>query len=200
MTDRNLDFGAVAPLGNFAPFTQGAGDGAGVNLSVQPAKAMVQLFARNGKADDVAKKLKLDALPGQATNCKDFVAFPLSPGQWMLVSNADDLGKFAPVIEKKLSGIGYVSEQSDARICIRVSGPKARDLMSRGCRLDLHESVVSKGFCAQTQMAQVGVMIHQVDDAPVYDLYVYAGFARSFWHWLTETSAQFGVRAENSGN
>jgi len=70
-------------------------------------------------------------------------------------------------------------------------GALARDLMARGCRLDLHASVARKGFCAQTQMAQVGVLIHQVSDAPAYDLYVYSGFARSFWHWLTETAAQF---------
>ncbi len=199
MVERAPDFVAVTPLGDFEPFTRGAGDGVGVNLSVQPARAMVQLFARNGKADDVAKNLKLEARPGQATICKNFVTFPLSSGQWLLVSNADDPEKFAPAIEKKISGIGYISEQSDARICIRVSGLKARDLMSRGCRLDLHESVISKGFCAQTQMAQVGVLIHQVDDAPIYDLYVYAGFAKPFWQWLIDISSQFGISAENKG-
>ena len=103
---------------------------------------------------------------------------------------------FSQGMAKKAKGLGYVSDQGDARVCFRVSGQQARELMSRGCRLDLHPSVTGPGFCAQTNMAQVGVLIHQVDDAPTYDLFVYSGFASAFYDWLAHTAGQFGYRLE----
>ncbi len=182
------DLQATAPLGDTRTFDASGG---GVKLTVRSDFAMVQLFAKNGMAGELARILDIVSGPGQASFTASFTAFPLSPGQWMLVSEAYEGDDFGQETAKKIAGLGYLSEQSDSRVCIRVSGLNARDLMSRGCRLDLHQNVTAKGFCAQTQMAQVGVLIHQVSDAPAYDLYVYAGFARSFWHWLTETAAQF---------
>ncbi len=182
------DLQTAAPLGEVSEFSA---DGGGAVLQVRPDFAMVQVFAKTGKAGELAQKLDIVSDPGKAGDTSSFAALPLSPGQWMLIADNANANTFGQEITEQISGLGYVSEQSDARICIRVSGPNARDLMARGCRLDLHPSVTAKGFCAQTQMAQVGVLIHQVSDEPAYDLYVYAGFARSFWHWLTETAAQF---------
>jgi methylglutamate dehydrogenase subunit D len=181
------DLHATAPLGDIRKFDAGSG----VQLTVRSNFAMVQLFAKTGKAGDLARKMGIVSGPGKAHVAKSFTAFPLSPGQWILVSEGSRENTFGWEISKKIAGIGHVSEQGDARVCIRVSGPNSRDLMSRGCRLDLHQSVAAQDFCAQTQMAQIGVLIHQISDEPAYDLYVYAGFARSFWHWLTETAAQF---------
>ena len=119
-----------------------------------------------------------------------FTALPLSPGQWLAVFH-DKNGLDMDSLVSELADIGYASQQSDSRVCIRVSGANARDLMTRGCRLDLHPDATGEGFCAQSQMAQIGVLLHQISDEPTYDLYVYSGFARSFWHWLTETAEQF---------
>ncbi len=179
------DFAPVHPLGD-----KTGRENAGISLKIMPVFMMAQLFSMKNKADSLAKKLKIGMDLGVAAHAKDFTALPLAPGQWMIVSHETSAPTLAD-LEKRIGKLGYVSQQSDARICIRVSGPKARELMSRGCRLDLHQSVAGKGFCAQTPMAQIGVLLHQVDDAPTYDLYVYSGFARSFWHWLETTAAQF---------
>jgi sarcosine oxidase subunit gamma len=101
-------------------------------------------------------------------------------------------GAFTQAVAARAAGLGYASEQSHGRQVIRVAGPRARDLMAKGCRLDLHPRVARPGFCAQTQIAQIGVLILQVDDAPTYDLVLFAGFAEAFWHWLTEAAAEYG--------
>ncbi len=75
---------------------------------------------------------------------------------------------------------------------IRISGPNTLDVLARECRLDLHRDVAKSGFCAQTNMAKIGVLIHKVDDAPIFDLVIFAGFADSFWHWITQASAEIG--------
>ena len=180
------------PLGNSAEAQTYTTDGGSIALSADSSRAMVQVFAKKGQIEALAKKLKISTDPGVATSNKDMTALPLSPGQWLISASVEGRKEeFTGSLIKKIGKLGYVSEQGDSRTCFRVSGSNARELMSRGCRLDLHPSVVSKGFCAQTNMAQVGVIVHQIDDEPAYELYAYSGFARSFWQWLTHTAAQF---------
>ena len=76
---------------------------------------------------------------------------------------------------------------------IRVTGPRARDLLAKGCPLDLHPSLFAKGACAQTVMAKAGVLIHAVDDGPTYDLYVLRSFAEYLWRWLEDAAQEYGV-------
>jgi len=37
------------------------------------------------------------------------------------------------------------------------------------------------------------VLIHKINDDPAFDLIVFAGFADSFWHWISQASAEYGV-------
>ena len=187
------------PLGDIVHSPNALSERADVTLSVVNIPALIQVFAKKNQVDALAKKLGIITKPGQAGDANAFTALPVGPGQWILVSKDKNCSDFGAWIAEIIDRLGYVSEQSDSRIRIRISGVKAHDVMMRGCRLDLHSSVVSKGFCAQTIMAQIGVLIHLVDDAPVYDLYIYSGFARSFWHWLTETANQFDYQITSEG-
>ena len=94
-------------------------------------------------------------------------------------------------IADQIEGIGHVSNQSDSRVCFRLSGPGARAVMAKGCRLDLHPKVVQAGFCAQTVVAQIGVILHQVDDTPTYHMLVYSGFALDFRDWIEAAASEF---------
>jgi heterotetrameric sarcosine oxidase gamma subunit len=188
MADSSSTFGAVFPLDGVAQPKSSEQ----IELSVVPGLTFVQLFARNGKASKVRKRLDIGGKPGRATVQQEFTALPLSPGQWMLVSGeSTHEGGLAAYIAGRVEDRGDVSEQGDSRVCVRLRGPKARRVMAKGCRLDLHPDAFKTGFCAQTVMAQVGVILHQVDETPTYDLLVYSGFARSFWQWIAEAAAEF---------
>ena len=182
-------------------------DDATVRLSIIESRAIAQVMCSPGNAAAVANALAIGVTPGQATTTDDYNALPLSPGQWMLYTPSQQQGSdaaaamnggFAQFLNERLNGQGYVSEQSHGRVIFRVAGEGARAVIEKGCRLDLHPSVTQAGYCAQTPMAQVGVILHQVSEDPVYDLLVYSGFARSFWHWLTESAAEFGFRVTNN--
>jgi len=185
-------FGSFHPLDTF--FSR-VGTGSSRNLSAKSIEGhgIIQVFAVNGKTAAVERALKIKGKPGVATVTKDYTAIPLCPGQWMLVSAKAGSDGFAAGIQAKLKKNGYVSEQSDARVIFRLSGTRAREMMQKGCRLDLDPSVTSTGWCAQTQMAQAGVILHQVDDKPTYDILVYSGFAQHFAEWLEHTGAQLGI-------
>ncbi|MFK7892190.1 MAG: sarcosine oxidase subunit gamma [Granulosicoccus sp.] len=154
--------------------------------------SILQVFSRKGGEAIVASSL--GDTPGLSCRTTDYTSMPLSPRQWLVTSvNGADC-HLKDVLQRDLGNSVYLSEQSHSRIIIRVAGEGARELLQKGCRLDLHESRASSGFCAQTAMAQIGVLIHQVDELPTYDLHIYSGFAQSFWHWLTEMAAPHGYK------
>ncbi len=195
MTETAATAVRLSPLGTSAHFSV-----SGLVIEELPDRAMVQLFARKGSEEAVAATLGISTTPSTATVLDEFTALPLAPGQWMLTSDSGAEGSFCQRIRERLdeaseSAHGYVSEQSQGRVIIRVSGDNARELMQKGCRLDLHNRVAGKGFCAQTPIAQVGVLLHQIDDNPAYDLHIYSGFAMSFWQWLTHSASQYGNSA-----
>ncbi len=185
------------PLDSFHDHVENPKGSPGVTIEDRRNHAIIQVFAKNGKVKTVERALKIKETPGRSTVNKDYTALPLSPGQWILISAKQD-NDFAKKIGKKLGNSGYVSEQSDSRVILRVSGKNARDVMQKGCRLDLHPLVAGAGFCGQTQMAQVGVVIHQTDNKPTYDLMVFSGFAQDFADWLLHSAAEFGVRFSKS--
>ena len=91
---------------------------------------------------------------------------------------------------------GWVRDHNEGRAVLRLSGRSARDVLAKGCRLDLHPRAFRPGMCAQTAIAQIGVLLHQVDERPTYDLYVAATYALDFFEWLSASAGEFGYRIE----
>jgi sarcosine oxidase subunit gamma len=84
-----------------------------------------------------------------------------------------------------------VVNTTDARTTIRIHGTHARDILMKGCPLDLHPREFGPGQCAQTIVAKADVLIHQRDDVPTYDIYVLCSFARYLWDWLVDAAKEF---------
>lgn len=187
------DFETRSPLSHLVLRTGTATSDTGVSLTDRRGMAIAQVFAKKGKIDAIAKKLKISTKPGVATVQSFYTALPLSPGQWMLFASSGADGSFKRMLDKQIAKNGYVSEQSHSRVVVRISGTRAVDVLAKECRLDLHPSVARPGFCGQTIMAKMGVLLHKVDEGPTFDLAVFAGFADNFWHWIAEASAEFGV-------
>ena len=194
MADKG-DVSVIAPLqrSGFADAGVSGDNGQiGIRFTDRRGLALGQLFARTGKEEALARLLHLPLAPGCSATSEEHLALPLAPRQWMLLSEGGADGAFCRSITERIGDLGHVSEQSHSRVVLRVSGERARDLLCKGCRLDLHPRVMQPGACATTVMTQVGVLLHQVDDIPSYDLLIYAGFACSFWEWLQESAAEFG--------
>jgi sarcosine oxidase subunit gamma len=60
--------------------------------------------------------------------------------------------------------------------------------------------VFATGSAATSVIALMGVTLWQVDDAPTYDLAVFRSLAGSFWTWLTDSAAEFGVEVAEVGS
>lgn len=170
--------------------------GAGVVLSERRGLALCQLMARRGCGTALAAKLSLGDAPGQAVEREGFTALPIAPGQWMLVAAGGRDGAFCRTMSERAGDHGHASDQSHGRAVIRLAGSCANAVLAKGCRLDLHPRVVAPGFCAQTTIAQIGVLMHRVDAAQSWDLIVFCGLAVSFWNWLRHAAAEYGYRVD----
>ena len=83
----------------------------------------------------------------------------------------------------------YPLDLSSARNVIRVSGPRALDVMARICAVDFRDK--TRNFYA-TNMHHVGVHIHHHDD--VFDIYMPRSFAESLTELLIDISRQYHVQ------
>jgi sarcosine oxidase subunit gamma len=102
-------------------------------------------------------------------------------------------GAAAEVVAQAFAGLAAVEDQSHGRTTIAVSGPAARAVLARGCRLDLHPRACGPGRAATTQIAHIGCLLHQTDDAPSFELTVFSTLAEPFFHWLVEAGSGDGV-------
>ncbi len=105
-------------------------------------------------------------------------------------------GDLAPSLRDALGGTAAVVDQSSGYAVLRVTGPKVRETLAKGVPLDLHPGVFKPDDTAVTLVAHMGVVIWRRQDGPegaVFELAVFRSLAESFWHWLAESSAEFGL-------
>lgn len=160
-------------------------------LSYRKGLAFCQVMASRGQAQATAAALDIPAGARIASSGDRFTALPLAPGQWLLCAPWGRDGRFTEDIAQRVRGIGHASEQSHGRAAFRVRGPSAATLLDRECRLDLDPAVAPTGFVGQTIMADIGVLIHKLDDTLTFDLIVHAGYAEHFIGWLDSVAQPF---------
>jgi sarcosine oxidase subunit gamma len=133
-----------------------------------------------------------------ATAC-DLAALWLAPEEWLIVGPADSAtagreATLAGTLRVALAGLhAAVTDVSEARTIITVSGPRARDLLAKGTPLDLHPREFGPGRCAQTGLVGANVTLRQTDDRPSYEIHVLNSFADYLWTWLEGGCREYGV-------
>ncbi len=106
--------------------------------------------------------------------------------QWIVTSP----GSRTPLLVKKLETAfgrahAMVTNVSDTRAIIRVSGDQVREILMKGCCADLLAPDVTPGHVRRTQIAEIPAALHFVDDDPLtFDVYVFRSYADYIWQWL----------------
>jgi sarcosine oxidase subunit gamma len=95
-------------------------------------------------------------------------------------------------LAQRLAGLASISDQSGGRTVIRVSGPRARDVLAKGLPIDLDPRAFPLGSAATSVIALMGVQLWQTEDTRSYDIAMFRSVSQSFWRWLTASSAEFG--------
>jgi sarcosine oxidase subunit gamma len=184
------------------PGHAGRDEGApGVTLSIRPPGTQALVLAHSGQAKILVDASETRGLalpgPGRAHVARDLTLVAMGPTQWLAISDApgtDLIGSlFAP-----LASACTVVRTDDARTVVEIAGPSARDVLAKMLTIDLHPRVFRSGHAAVTLAGTIAVTLWQTDETPRYVLAFARSFAGSFWHWLTESAAEYGYIVETS--
>lgn len=126
----------------------------------------------------------------------DVTVLWLGPDEWLVLTQAGAETEIAARLREALRDLNAaVTDVTGNRARLRLSGPGAREVLLKGCGLDLHPRSFRPGQCAQTLLARAGVIVHQRDDAPTYDILPRRSFGEYMWAWLGDAMAEYGGRA-----
>jgi sarcosine oxidase subunit gamma len=139
-----------------------------------------------------ATGIDLPRTPNSAARSGELRALWLGPDEWLLIGpparEADLLRNLRASLAGQHVGLTDVSE---ARTCILVAGPRARELLARGISLDLHPRQFGPGRCAQTGLAGANIVLEQIDDRPGFEIAVLNSFADHLWRWLERAGEDY---------
>ena len=189
-TERSVLAGLATP-GHF-----GRAGASGLTIVERTDMALASVIAKRGKramlADAVNTAFGVALPDGPRRASVGAVAFAgTGPDQWIASAEGAEAAGFAARLRGRVGPFAAVSDQSDARLVLQLSGPRVRDVLAKGVPLDLHPNVFKPGDVATTLVAYMGVQLDRLDDA-TYQLTAPRSMAGSLWSWLAASAAEFG--------
>lgn len=89
-----------------------------------------------------------------------------------------------------------VTDVTDSLCAFLLDGPAARQVLAKGCSLDLHPNIFTAGSCAQTLLALAGITLMATDDNTLIVI-CRTSFAHYLQKWLYDAALEYGVAFNN---
>jgi sarcosine oxidase subunit gamma len=163
-----------------------------VSVTAEPFTAMADVRL---DPDAVPAGLDLPTTPNTWRPAGAGRAVWLGPDEWLVTD-----GTATPeALEARLRGVvvpagGAVVDVSAQRTTLRLAGRHARDVLEKGCAIDLHPRAFPAGAGVQTTVGQAGVVLLALDaDRPggEFALLVRSSFAGYLAEWLLDAALEF---------
>ena len=165
-------------------------------LAAVPAD-ILEVAAFGGAAPELVRRgaQACWALPplGRVSAAPAGLALAVRPERWLIVLAPQAGGTSATRWQGLLGTTGAVVELSAGLAAFFLAGAPAREVLKRGCRLDLDPGVFAQGSAAATQMAQVAVTLAALPGGLL--LLTPASTARHLREWLMQVGRAFGIAA-----
>lgn len=118
----------------------------------------------------------------------------LGPNEWLLVGGQADTSRLTIALTDELERQHVaVNDLSGGQFTYRLRGESARQLLSKGCALDLHPGVFAHGACAQTGLAKASVILRPLHGDSGFDLLVRRSFSDYLWQWLLRAGDEYRI-------
>ena len=116
------------------------------------------------------------------------------PDEWLLLTAPGREISLTDRLRNALKTVhSAITDVTSGHTVIRLAGTNARDVLAKGCTVDIHPRVFRCGQCAQTRVAKAGVILLPVDEAPVFDIIVRRSFAEYLAMWLADAAREYGL-------
>jgi sarcosine oxidase subunit gamma len=132
--------------------------------------------------------IELPLMPDRWHGTDRIAAIWLGPDEWLLVAPDGEAADIENTMRESRAKDPWLSlvDVSHNYTALMLSGPRTRDLLAKGCALDLHSSAFSAGHCAQTILAKSRVLLRAVDGENSIELWVRNSFAGYLAEWLLD--------------
>ena len=145
------------------------------------------------KAAEAALGQPLPVVPNTVSAGEQRILW-LGPDEWLVVPPLDKTPHLLNSLSDSLSSChAAVNDISGGNVALPLAGASTRDLLAKGCTLDLHPTVFEVGSCAQSGLGKAAALFVMVDDAPTFDLIVRRSFSEYLIKWLRHSGREYGI-------
>ena len=165
-----------------------------VGITAEPYVAMVDVrLGTVGAEASAALGVDLPVAPNTWVPAGTGRAVWLGPDEWLLSSTTEAPEELeARVRAAALELGGSATDVSAQRIGLRLTGARVRDVLAKGCSIDLHPRVFGRGSSAQTMLGQAGVVLLALSDSgDDHVVLVRSSFAGYLADWLLDAALEF---------
>ncbi len=165
-----------------------------VGITVEPFVATVDVrLGTVGREASAALGVDLPTAPNTWAPTGTGRAVWLGPEEWLLSSTTETPEELETRVRAAVLPLGgSATDVSAQRIGLRLTGARVRDVLAKGCSIDLHPWVFGRGRSAQTTLGQAGVVLLALSDAgDDYHLLVRSSFAGYLADWLLDAALEF---------
>ena len=128
---------------------------------------------------------------GRIITVRETAVLCTRPDRWLVLTAPAPPGAALALWSEACAGCAAPVELSSALTMLHLAGPAVREVLARGCRLDLHDDAFASGSVASTHMAQVPVTLAALPAG--WLLLTPSTTARHFRDWLSATAGPFGL-------
>jgi sarcosine oxidase subunit gamma len=164
------------------------------SLSERPFRDLVNV---RGDASDPAfvsavesvTGCKPPAKPNTVARGNGYDVLWLGPDEWLVCSQQQQGATLEGKLTQALAGqFASAVDIGSGYTLLEISGEKVRDVIARGCPLDLHPRVFAPGQCAQSHYFKASIVLVPLSD-DAYQLVVRRSFADYFCRIMLDAAA-----------
>jgi sarcosine oxidase, subunit gamma len=172
-----------------------------VGIAVEPFVAMVDVrLGTVGAEASAVLGVDLPTAPNTWVPTGTGRAVWLGPDEWLLTSTTEAPEELEARVRAAVLPLGgSATDVSAQRIGLRLTGARVRDVLAKGCSIDLHPRVFGRGSSAQTTLGQAGVVLLALSDAgDDFVVLVRSSFAGYLADWLLDAVLEFTTTTHTS--
>ena len=112
-----------------------------------------------------------------------------APKTWLIISSKENI---IDIIKGKCSEENFaITDISHSRAVIQIKGAQAREVLKKGCPLNISEFEINN--CAGSVFHGITIVVDCINDNPdTFNLLTLRSFGESFYHHITDAALEFG--------